>query len=204
MDEQRLELGVLLAAEAAARVRGEDSHLGQREVEEVGHHALQQVGVLHRAPQAQAAVRVRGGDEAVRLDGEVGDHREGVGALHDDVGRGLVDVPPGEEALAQYVRRRERVILHPDRRLLHQRGVRRERVGEGDDGRQLLVLDAHKVGGPLGGVLGLRHDSRDRLPVVLRLLQGDHRAVLERWAEALRRQVGGGHDVQDAGDFPGR
>ena len=40
------------------------------------------------------AVAVRRGHEAVRLDGELGDHREGVRALDDDVGPAAASTSP--------------------------------------------------------------------------------------------------------------
>ena len=71
-----------------------------------GDDPLQPVRVLDRAPDRDA-VAVRGGHEGVRLDGELGDHREGVGALDDDVGAvDRVDVAPAVVVLAQDVRGR--------------------------------------------------------------------------------------------------
>ena len=74
--QQRLVLRVLLAAEPAARVGREHADPRQRQVEQRGDDALEPVRVLDRAPDGDA-VAVRGGDEGVRLDRELGDHREG-------------------------------------------------------------------------------------------------------------------------------
>ena len=85
---QRLELDVLLAAEAAAGVGRVDAHLGQGQVEQPGHQPLQQVGVLDGRPDGDA-VLVGRGREAVGLDGEVRDHGERVGLVDDDIGLGF-------------------------------------------------------------------------------------------------------------------
>ena len=83
--DERLELGVLLAAEAAARVRGEDPDLRERQAEDLRQDLLQPVRVLDGAPDGDP-VAVRRGHERVGLDGEVGDHRERVRVLDDEVG----------------------------------------------------------------------------------------------------------------------
>ena len=51
----------------------------------VAMHPLEPVGVLDRAPDGDP-VAVGRGHEGVRLDRELGDHREGVGALDDHLG----------------------------------------------------------------------------------------------------------------------
>ena len=73
----------------------------------VGDHALQPVRVLDRAPDRDP-VAVGRGHERVRLDRELGDHREAVRALDDDlrVGGRRVDVAPAVAVLAQDVRAR--------------------------------------------------------------------------------------------------
>ena len=56
-----------------------------------------------------------------------------------------------------------------------------------------------------GGVEGLGRDGGDRLAVVVRLADGDHRAVPELGSEPRDRlrQVGGGEDEADAGHGEG-
>ena len=98
--EQRLELGVLLAAERPAGVGRDHPHLRDRQAEELRDAGLEQVRVLDRAPDGDAVV-LGCGQEDVRLDREVGDHRERVGVLDDAVGARGVDVAPPEVPLAQ-------------------------------------------------------------------------------------------------------
>ena len=60
--------------------------------------------------------------------------------------------------------------------------------------------DAHEARRLLGGILRLGGHRGHRLAVVLRLADGEHRAVLELGPEARHRlgQVGGRHDEVDA------
>ena len=183
--DERLVLGVLLATEPAARVGREHADLGQRQVEEAGDDPLEPARVLDRAPDRDP-VAVRRGHEAVRLDGELGDHREGVGPFDDDIRRGRVDVAPAVVVLAQDVRGRER-IAGPERRVLDERGGRVEGRGDREDGRQLLVVDPDEAGRLLGGVQGLRGDRRDRLAVIVGLADREDRPILELRAEARDR-----------------
>ena len=85
--EQRLVLRMLLATERPARVRREHADLREREAEQVGDDPLEPVRVLDRAPDHDP-VAVGRGHVGVGLDGELGDHREGVRALDDEVGLG--------------------------------------------------------------------------------------------------------------------
>ncbi len=126
--EQRLVLGVLLATERAARVGGVDADLRERQLQELGDHPLEPVRVLDRAPDRDA-VAVGRGHERVRLDRELGDHREVVRALdHDEVGVGGrgVDVAPRMAVLVEDVAGRVRVA-RAERRVLDERSA----VGEG-------------------------------------------------------------------------
>ena len=75
-----------LAPECAAWVGGEDPHLRQRESDDLGDRALQQVRVLHRGVDVESACVGRHGHRAAGLDREVRHHRERVGVLHDHVG----------------------------------------------------------------------------------------------------------------------
>ncbi len=103
--EQRLVLGVLLAAERAAGVGRVHPDLRERQLEQVGDDPLQPVRVLDRAPDGDA-VAVGGGHERMRLDRELGDHRERVGALDHDVrlAFGGVRVAPRVAMLVEDVR----------------------------------------------------------------------------------------------------
>ena len=73
---------------------------------QAGDDPLQPVRVLDGAPDGDP-VAIGRGDEPVRLDRELGDHREAVGALDDDVRVALrgVDVAPAVAVLAQDVGR---------------------------------------------------------------------------------------------------
>ena len=199
--DERLVLRVLLAAERATRIRREDPDLRERQPEHAGHDPLQPVRVLDRAPDRDA-VAVRGGHEGVRLDGELGDHREVVRALDDDlrVGRGGVDVAPAVVVLAQDVGGGQRIV-GTQRGILDERRTRGEGRGDRRDGGQRLALDPDEPGGLLGRVLRLGRDRRDRLAVVVRLADGDDRAVLPLRPEARHRLRAGRRrsDGADAG-----
>ena len=164
----------------------------ERQPEHARDHALEPVRVLDRAPDGDT-VAVRGGDERVRLDRELGDHREAVGALDDDVGRrgGRVDVAPAVVVLAEDVGRREG-IARAERRVLDERGVRCERLRDRDDRRQRLVVDPDEPRRLLRRVEGLGRDRDDRLAVVVRLVDRDHGAIAELGPEPRDRlrQVG--------------
>ncbi len=200
--QQRLVLRVLLAAEPAARVGREHAHLRQRQPEHRRHDALEPVGVLDRAPDRHP-VAVGRRHERVRLDRELRDHREGVGAVDDNRGIALggLEVAPAVAVLAQDVGAGERVV-GADRRVLDERRCRVQRGGDRADRRQRLELDADERGRLLGELAGLGGDGRDRVAVVLRLADGQHRAVAQLGPEARhrRRQVVGRHDEPDAGE----
>ena len=72
----------------------------------------------------------------------------------------------------------------------------------GEDGRQLLVVDADEPGRLLGGVERLGGDGGHRLAVVLRLADRQHRPIAPLRPEPRHRlrQVGGGHHEPDARD----
>ncbi len=201
--DERLVLGVLLAAEPTARVGREHPDLGQRQVQETGHDPLQPVRVLDRAPDRDA-VAVRGGHEPVGLDRELGDHRERVRAVDDDVRGCRLDVAPAVVMLAQDVRRRERIV-GPERRVLDERRVRIEGRRHREDGRQLLVVDPNEGGRLLGGVPGLGGDRGDRLAVIVRLPDREDRPVLELRPEPWHRlgKIRGGDGETDARDGEG-
>ena len=187
---QRLVLGVLLAAEAAARIGRQDLHLGQRQFQQLSDGPLQPVRVLDRAPDGDA-VAVGGGDEAVRLDREVGHHRERVAARDDEVAAGRVDVAPAVPVLVQDVRVRPagRRAARPGpapaaRRVRARRRpcIRPEapRSRPGPGGRPPRAA-SERVGG----------DRRHGLAVVLRLADGQDRPVAVLRAEP-RAPAGGG------------
>ena len=100
---------MLLAAERAARVGGVDAHLGERQTNNARHDPLEPIRVLDRCPDRKA-VTVRRSDEGVRLDREVGDHREVVGVLDDEIGRRRAHVAPGNGVLTKDVRVREWIV----------------------------------------------------------------------------------------------
>ena len=173
--DQRLVLGMLLPAEPAARIGGNDPHLRERQAHEVGNDPLEPVRVLDRAPDHDPAARR--GHERVRLDGELGDHREGVCALDHDVGFafGRLEVAPRIAVLAEHVRARE--------------GSRS--AGATDPGRAahrcpaaatvwtagLLDVDLNEARGLLGRVERLGGDGGNRVPMELRLADREHGPV---------------------------
>ena len=115
----------------------------------LGDRALQKVRVLHGL-QIVSPSAVGVGDRPVRLDREVGDHRERVRVL-DDRDVGLIDRPPFVASLSKHVRMRKRIVGakvsgaapagHPS-----------ERRFDREHTRQLGVRDPHRVGGGLGDV----------------------------------------------------
>ena len=92
-----------------------------------------------------------------------------------------------------------------ERRVLDERRAGRERVRDGHDRGQRLVLDPHERGSLFGGIEGLGRDGGDRLAVVVRLADGDDGAVPELRSEPRDRlrQVGGGEDEANAGHGEG-
>ena len=96
--DEGLVLGVLLPAEAAARIRGVDTDLREWKAGQLGDDLLQPVRMLDRAPDRDA-IPVGSGHERMWLDSEVRDYREGVGVLDDQVRVGLVDVSPADAVL---------------------------------------------------------------------------------------------------------
>ena len=91
--DEGLVLGVLLPAEAAARIRGVDTDLREWKAGQLGDDLLQPVRMLDRAPDRDA-IPVGSGHERMWLDREMSDDREGVGVLDDQVRVGRVDVTP--------------------------------------------------------------------------------------------------------------
>ena len=68
-----------------------------------------QYGCWIDAPHRDAVV-VRRGDESVRLDRELSDHREAVGVLDHEIRGRAVDVAPPDVVLAKHVRVGERIV----------------------------------------------------------------------------------------------
>ena len=83
-------------------------------------------------------------------------------------------------------------IAGAERRILYERGVRRERLGDRDDRRQRLVVDPDEPRRLLRRIEGLGRDRDDRLAVVVRLVDRDHWAIPVLGAESRDRlrQVG--------------
>ena len=162
---------VLLAAEAAADVRGDQPHLVVGELEDPGDVA-EVLDHLGRGADRDHPVGVAPGD--ARLGLEVGvvdelglvlalDHR--VGARQRRLDLALLELPVGEQVAA----------------LVELGGVGVERVLGVVDHRQRLVVDLDQVDGGERRVLGLGGDERDRLAVVADDLVGEHvRACLQR------------------------
>ena len=143
--------------------------------------------MLDRAPDRDP-VTVGRGHERVRLDRELGDHREGVGALDDDLGLAgrRVDVAPAVAVLVEDVAGRVGVV-GTKARVLDERRFGGERGCDRVKRRQLGVLDADEAGRLLGGVQRLGGDGGHRLAVVLRLADRQHRPIAPLRAEPRHR-----------------
>ena len=72
--------------------------------------------------------------------------------------------------LAQHVGVRE-PIIRPERWILDERRIRRERAGNGEDCGQLLVIDRHQGCRLFGGVFRLGRDRRNGVAVILGLVR---------------------------------
>ena len=200
---QRLVLGMLLATEATPGIGSQDADLRERHVQDPRHDPLQPVGVLDGGPDSDA-VAIRGGHEGMRLDGEMGDDRERVGVVDDEVGRRGLDVAPADPVLLEDVALGQRVV-RAQGRVLDERGSRAQGGRQRHDGRQLLVADPHEAGPRLGGILRIGGHGSHRVAVVLRLPDGEHGPVLHLRAEARHGlgQVSRRHHQVDAGDGQG-
>ena len=147
--EQALDGDVFLPAEAAAQVRALDPDAAVREIQHVGHVAevLQHLGA---DAQDDDALGVDPADAGLRLHVRVVDEGRVVGVLdrHVRAPKALVDVAAAKAPSV------EEVPAGVD--LRRARGERLQRVV---DARQLLVLDAHELGGQSGR---LRRLGRDR------------------------------------------
>ena len=111
-----------------------------------------------------------------------------------------VDIPPADAMLGEHVAARQ-PVPGAQGGILDERRIRRERAGDREHGRQLLVLDPDEPGGRLGQLAGVRDDQRHGVAVVLGLAHREDRPIL-----VLRpvpghglRQVVRGHDEVDAG-----
>ncbi len=140
--------------------------------------------MLHRAPDGDP-VAVRGRDERVRLDGELGDHRKGIDALDDDVGRALggLHVPPAVAVLAQDVGVRE-CVVRAERWVLDERCTGRQSGVDRSDGGECLEVDTDKGCGRFREIERLRRDGGYRLAVIDDLSIGDDGPIAKLGPEA--------------------
>ncbi len=97
----------------------------------------------------------------------------------------------------------ERIILVPQCRILYQRGVRCERCVDAEYGRQIFIFHLDQFHRFLCRFFRFRRDRRNRLSVVIHLVDGDHRSVLHLRSESRDRlrKVPGSHDQPDSRYF---
>ena len=164
--DERLDLGVRLAAVAAAHERNDDLHLVQLASEEARNLRLHEEGVLGRRPEADA-IRLVAGDTGVGFHRVVVDHRELERVLEDAVTltERRIDVAPLVAVLVTEVGVVDRL---PG-------GV--ERFVDAGDGGEFLVLDVDEFDGGLGGREVDGGDGGDRLALEADLVDGDDGAV---------------------------
>ncbi len=202
--EQRLVLGVLLAAEPAAGIRREDPDAREGQVDGVRDEPLQHVRMLDRAPDRDAAA-VRRCHEAVRLDREVRGGCGGVPLLDDVIGVSGRHVTPAEPPLGQGVRVTERIVRGTQLRLADEGRLTVAGRRDREHRRQLLVLDPDEPGGLPRGVECLGQHGSHRLPVVLGLAAGEQGSIGIARPEAGNRlrQIGRGDDGPHSGHAHG-
>ncbi len=197
--------GVLLAAEPAARVGRDHADLGQRQAQHLGQDPLQPVGMLDRAPDADP-VAIGRRHERMRLDRELGHHREGVAVLDHQVGGRGIDVAP-----AHADARAGRCSTNAGRRA---GGPGSWTSGASASSAAATVTTAGRTSCSTrtsaaacsAASFAVGNHDRHGLAVVLDLVDGDHGAVAELGAEARHRlgQVGSRHDQPAAGHPAGR
>ena len=164
---ERLDLGVRLAAVAAAHEGDDDLHLVQLASEEASDLRLHEERVLRRRPEPDA-VRLVARDAGVRLHRVVVDHRELERVLEDAVAladRG-VDVAPLV------------AVLMAEVGVVHGFASLGERFVDAGDRREFLVLDLDELDRGLGGREVDCGDCGDRLALEAHLVHSDDGAVL--------------------------
>ena len=191
--EEDLDRHVLLPAEAAADVGGDEADARVREAEDVGDVAVV-LDDLGGHAEGDDAVLVEPAHARLGLDEGVVDERGAVGILHDDVGlpEPLRHVAPADPPPGDHV---------PPR--LEQGRVRAQRRLRVEDAGEVLILDVDEPGRLLRRLLGLRGDQGDRLAEVAHHGIGeDLRAGAER---PDRRRLAGHVAEEDVvGDVPRR
>ncbi len=190
---------VELAAEAAAHRRRHHADVRLRHVEDLGEQPVDVVGRLGRGPERELAVGAPLGQRRVLL------HRQVRVALE------------VEDVLADEVGRRERRLHVAElerHRLVHVRPVAvlvdahlrvLQRILDGHEGAQRLVLHLDQLGRALGRLLVHRGHRRDRVADHAHLLHAERFLVLRHRQDAelhARQVVPGDHRV-DAGQRAG-
>ena len=165
--DERFDLGVRLAAVAAAHERDDNLHLVQLAPEEARNLRLHEERVLCRRPEADA-VRFVAGDAGVRLHRVVIDHRERERVLEDAVATAerRVHVAPLEAVLVADVG-----VVDGFAGLV-------ERFVDAGNRWQLLVFDVDEFDCGLGGREVDCGNRRDGLALEAHLVDGNDGAVL--------------------------
>ena len=191
--------GVELAAEAAPHRRGHHPDVGLRHVEDLGEEPVHVVRRLRRRPERQLAVGAPLGHRRVLLHRQVGVALEEEHVLPDQVGRG-----EGRLHVAELERHRL-VHVRPVAVLVDPHLRMRQRVLDGHERPQRLVLDLDQLGRALGGLLVHRGHRGHRVADHADLLHAERLLVLRdrQDAELHPRQVVAGDDRVDAGQGPG-
>ena len=206
-DGDRLHLRVRLRAEAAAEVGDDDADVGDRHLEQRGDLGAHEERVLAGRPERDL-VALDLGDDRVRLHRVLVDGGERVLAFDHVLGVGedrldlaavdavaVADVAFGRLQLAEAVEE-----TRPQRPVVELRRVLRQRLLDGADDGELLVLDVDALQGRQRGRLVLGGDRGDGLAGEADAVDRDDRPVSDGVAPVGVdiAEVGGGEDADDA------
>ena len=194
-----------LAAEGAARGQMDDAEFLRGHAQDHGQLVPVGKGALVGGVDSQFVVLVVGGERAVHLDPGVLLRLGGKVGLHNDValGKALLHIAPPQRRLLADVALLARHVGVPVGAVLwagDQGGAGLQRVLDGEDRGQHLVVHPDGLRALVGGLLGVGEDHRHRVADVLHPLVAEDGLVLGQDAvDVLAGDVPGGDDNLDPG-----